>query len=252
MSGARYIMPPKILVVIPTYNERDNVGALCEELLSRPERPDVLVVDDNSPDGTAAEAEEVGRRYPGRLHVLRREGKGGRGGAVLAGFAWGSGGGYDYFFEMDADYSHRPGELPLFLEAARGADVVVGSRYLPASRIVNWPRARRFFSKLANSYARFFLRIPITDYTNGYRCYSRAAVEALDAGAVDASGYVVLSEVAYQLYRRGFRFADVPTEFVNRRRGESNLSPGEILSAFVGVLRLRAKGGRFTPRADRP
>lgn len=252
MSGARYIMPPKILVVIPTYNERDNVGALCEELLSRPERPDVLVVDDNSPDGTAAEAEEVGRRYPGRLHVLRREGKGGRGGAVLAGFAWGSGGGYDYFFEMDADYSHRPGELPLFLEAARGADVVVGSRYLPASRIVNWPRARRFFSKLANSYARFFLRIPITDYTNGYRCYSRAAVEALDAGAVDASGYVVLSEVAYQLYRRGFRFADVPTEFVNRRRGESNLSPGEILSAFVGVLRLRARGGRFTPRADRP
>ena len=245
-------MPPKILVVIPTYNERDNVGALCEELLSRPERPDVLVVDDNSPDGTAAEAEEVGRRYPGRLHVLRREGKGGRGGAVLAGFAWGSGGGYDYFFEMDADYSHRPGELPLFLEAARGADVVVGSRYLPASRIVNWPRARRFFSKLANSYARFFLRIPITDYTNGYRCYSRAAVGALDAGAVDASGYVVLSEVAYQLYRRGFRFADVPTEFVNRRRCESNLSPGEILSAFVGVLRLRAKGGRFTPRADRP
>ena len=252
MSGARYIMPPKILVVIPTYNERDNVGALCEELLSRPERPDVLVVDDNSPDGTAAEAEEVGRRYPGRLHVLRREGKGGRGGAVLAGFAWGSGGGYDYFFEMDADYSHRPGELPLFLEAARGADVVVGSRYLPASRIVNWPRARRFFSKLANSYARFFLRIPITDYTNGYRCYSRAAVEALDAGAVDASGYVVLSEVAYQLYRRGFRFADVPTEFVNRRRGESNLSPSEIISAFVGVLRLRARGGRFTPRADRP
>ena len=245
-------MPPKILVVIPTYNERDNIGALCEELLSRPERPDVLVVDDNSPDGTAAEAEEVARRYPGRLHVLRREGKGGRGGAVLAGFAWGSGGGYDYFFEMDADYSHHPGELPLFLEAARGADVVVGSRYLPASRIVNWPRARRFFSKLANSYARFFLRIPITDYTNGYRCYSRAAVEALDAGAVDASGYVVLSEVAYQLYRRGFRFADVPTEFVNRRRGESNLSPSEILSAFVGVLRLRAKGGRFTPRADKP
>jgi dolichol-phosphate mannosyltransferase len=245
-------MPPKILVVIPTYNERDNVGALCEELLSRPERPDVLVVDDNSPDGTAAKAEEVARRYPGRLHVLRREGKGGRGGAVLAGFAWGSGGGYDYFFEMDADYSHRPRELPLFLEAAEGADVVVGSRYLPASRIVNWPRARRFFSKLANSYARFFLRIPITDYTNGYRCYSRAAVEALDAGAVDASGYVVLSEVAYQLYRRGFRFADVPTEFVNRRRGESNLSPSEIISAFVGVLRLRAEGGRFTPRADRP
>ncbi len=245
-------MPSEILVVIPTYNERDNVGALCDELLARPERPDVLVVDDNSPDGTAAKAEEVARRYPGRLHILRREGKGGRGGAVLDGFAWGLDGGYEFFFEMDADYSHRPAELPRFLEAARGADVVVGSRYLPTSRIVNWPRARRFFSGLANRYARFFLRIPITDYTNGFRCYRRAALEALDADAVDASGYVVLSEVAYQLYRRGFRFAEVPTEFVNRRRGESNLSRGEIISAFVGVLRLRAKGGRFVSRTDKP
>ncbi len=245
-------MPSEILVVIPTYNERDNVGALCDELLARPERPDVLVVDDNSPDGTAAEAEKVAGRFPERLHVLRREGKGGRGGAVLDGFARGLGGGYEFFFEMDADYSHRPSELPRFLDAAREADVVVGSRYLPASRIVNWPRSRRFFSKLANRYARFFLGIPITDYTNGFRCYRRAAVEALDADAVDASGYVVLSEVAYQLYRRGFRFAEVPTEFVNRRRGESNLSPGEIISAFVGVLRLRAKGGRFAGRTDKP
>lgn len=245
-------MPLEILVVIPTYNERDNVGALCDELLARPERPDVLVVDDNSPDGTAAEAEEVAQRYPGRLHVLRRGGKGGRGGAVLDGFAWGLGGRYEYFFEMDADYSHSPGEIPRFLEAARGADVVVGSRYLPASRIVNWPRARRFFSRFANRYARFFLRIPITDYTNGFRCYRRAALEALDADAINASGYVVLSEVAYQLYRRGFRFAEVPTEFVNRRRGESNLSPSEIISAFVGVLRLRAKGGRFVSHADKP
>ncbi|MEE8639788.1 MAG: polyprenol monophosphomannose synthase [bacterium] len=245
-------MPLEILVVIPTYNERDNVGALCDELLARPERPDVLVVDDNSPDGTAAEAEEVAQRYPGRLHVLRRGGKGGRGGAVLDGFAWSLGGRYEYFFEMDADYSHSPGEIPRFLEAARGADVVVGSRYLPASRIVNWPRARRFFSRFANRYARFFLRIPITDYTNGFRCYRRAALEALDADAINASGYVVLSEVAYQLYRRGFRFAEVPTEFVNRRRGESNLSPSEIISAFVGVLRLRAKGGRFVSHADKP
>jgi dolichol-phosphate mannosyltransferase len=244
-------MPSKILIVIPTYNERDNVGALCEGLLSRPEAPDVLVVDDNSPDGTAAAAEEAGARFPGRLHVLRRKGKGGRGGAVLAGFAWGLEREYEYFFEMDADFSHRPEELPLFLEAAREADVVVGSRYLPASRIVNWPRSRRFFSKLANRYARFFLRIPISDYTNGYRCYRRAAVEALDADAVNASGYIVLSEVAYQLFRRGFRFADVPTEFVNRRRGESNLSPGEIISAFTGVLRLRARGGRFEADADK-
>jgi len=245
-------MRPKVLVVIPTYNERDNVAALCEELLARPEGLDVLVVDDNSPDGTAAAAYEVAERYPGRMDVLSREGKGGRGGAVLAGFARGLRGDYDLFFEMDADFSHRPEEIPLFLEAAAATDVVVGSRYSPASRIVNWPRARRFFSKWANRYARFFLGIPISDYTNGFRCYRRAAIEALDAGAVDGTGYVVLSEVAYQLHRRGFRFADVPTEFVNRRRGESNLSAGEIISAFAGVLRLRLRGGRFERGSIRP
>jgi dolichol-phosphate mannosyltransferase len=242
----------EILIVVPTYNERDNVVPLCEELLARPELPDVLVVDDNSPDGTAAEARAVAARYPDRTHVLCRESKGGRGGAVLAGFTWGLGRDYRFFFEMDADFSHRPDEISLFLKAARKADVVVGSRYLPASRILNWPPARRFFSKLANRYARFLLRIPITDYTNGFRCYRRAAVEALDVAAVNASGYIVLSEIAYQLYRRRFRFAEVPTEFVNRRRGESNLSPGEIISAFVGVLRLAAKGGRFGPSRDRP
>jgi dolichol-phosphate mannosyltransferase len=244
-------MKSRILVIIPTYNERDNVAALCEELLARPEGLHVLVVDDNSPDGTAAAAREVAARHPGRMEVLCREGKGGRGGAVLAGLAHGLRGDYDFFFEMDADFSHRPEEIPLFLEAAADADVVVGSRYLPASRIVNWPRARRFFSKWANRYARFFLGIPISDYTNGYRCYRRAAAEALDPRAVDATGYVVLSEVAYQLYLRGFRFADVATEFVNRRRGESNLSAGEILSAFAAILRLRGRRSRLE-RGVRP
>jgi len=209
-------------------------------------------VDDNSPDGTAAAAHEVAERRPGRMHVLCREGKGGRGGAVLAGFKWGLGGDYDLFFEMDADFSHRPEEIPLFLSAMGEADVAVGSRYLPASRIVNWPRSRRFFSRWANRYARFFLGIPISDYTNGYRCYRRAAVEALDPGAVDATGYVVLSEVAYQLHLKGFRFADVPTEFVNRRRGESNLSVGEIVSAFTAVLRLRWRRARLKGGDVRP
>ena len=238
-------MESKTLVVIPTYNEREDVAALCEELLARPEALSVLVIDDNSPDGTAAAAREVAARHPGRMEVLCREGKGGRGGAVLAGFARGLQSDYELFFEMDADFSHRPEEIPLFMKAAADADVVVGSRYLPASRIVNWPRARRFFSKWANRYARFFLGIPISDYTNGYRCYKRAAVEALDPDAVDATGYVVLSEVAYQLHLKGFRFADVPTEFVNRRRGESNLSVGEIFSAFGAILRLRLRRARL-------
>ncbi|UCH77367.1 MAG: polyprenol monophosphomannose synthase [Candidatus Coatesbacteria bacterium] len=238
------------LVVIPTYNERENVGSLCETLLARPEHVDVLVVDDNSPDGTAAAAEAVAARYGGRMHILLREGKGGRGGAVLAGFAWGLEREYRYFFEMDADFSHRPEEIPLFREAVGGADVVVGSRYLADSRILNWPWARSFFSRWANRYARFFLRIPITDYTNGYRCYRRQAVAALDVDAIRTSGYIVLSEVAYQLYLRGFRFAEVPTVFVNRRRGESNLSPKEILSALVSVIRLRWRRRRLRPTSD--
>jgi dolichol-phosphate mannosyltransferase len=243
-------MAPRILIVIPTYNERDNVPALCRDLLGRPEKADVLVVDDNSPDGTAAAVEAVAAEFPGRMDVLRREGKGGRGGAVLAGFARGLPGDYDLFFEMDADFSHRPEELPLFLEAATEADVVVGSRYLPDSRIENWPAARRFFSKLANLYARFFLRIPISDYTNGYRCYRRAAVEALDTSLINATGYIVLSEVAYQLHVRGFRFTDVPTVFVNRRRGQSNLSRTEIITAFLSVLGLRRKKKRLSAASD--
>lgn len=227
-----------ILIIVPTYNERDNVVALCEELLARPEGVDVLVVDDNSPDGTAAAVHDLAPKFPTRLHVLVRGGKGGRGGAVLAGMKWGVGRPYDYFFEMDADFSHQPAEIPLFLEAVKEVDVVVGSRYLAASKIINWPRTRRFFSKWANRYARFFLRIPITDYTNGFRCYRRAAVEALVAAPVNATGYIVLSETAYYLHRRGFRFRDVPTVFINRRRGESNLSAREIISAFTGVIRL--------------
>jgi dolichol-phosphate mannosyltransferase len=238
------------LIVVPPYNERENVEPLCEALLARPERVDVLVVDDNSPDGTAAAAEALAARHAGRMHLHLREGKGGRGGAVLAGFAWGLQRGYRFFFEMDADFSHRPEEIPLFREAVERSDVVVGSRYLADSRIVNWPRARSFFSRWANRYARFFLRIPITDYTNGYRCYRRRAVAALDVAAIRTSGYIVLSEVAYQLFLRGFRFAEVPTAFVNRRRGESNLSPGEILSALVSVIRLRWRRRRLQPTSD--
>jgi len=238
------------LIVIPTYNERENVGPLCEALLARPEGVEVLVVDDTSPDGTAAAVEAAAARYADRLHLLLRAGKGGRGGAVLAGFAWGLQRGYRFFFEMDADFSHRPEEIPSFRKAIAEADVVVGSRYLPDSRILNWPPARTFFSRWANWYARFFLRIPITDYTNGFRCYRRRAVEALDVGAIRTSGYIVLSEIAYQLFLRGFRFAEVPTVFVNRRRGESNLSPGEITSALVSVIRLRWRRRRLQAAAD--
>lgn len=235
-------MPGPILITIPTFNEAENIGRLCENLLNTYPEVHVFVVDDASPDGTARKVEELQGKFPGRLHLLKRTGKGGRGSAVLDGFRFGLKKNYDLFFEMDADFSHNPEEIPLFLEKMReGYDMVLGSRYLPTSKIFDWGWKRTFFSKWANVYARLVLRIPISDYTNGYRCYTRSAIEALDLGIIEAKGYVVLSEVAYQLFLKKKKIGQVPTVFVNRRRGISNLSSHEIKEAFLSVLRIRFK-----------
>jgi dolichol-phosphate mannosyltransferase len=228
----------KILVVIPTYNEAGNIERLVRDLLELRAAPDVLVVDDSSPDGTGEIADALAAEFPGRVSVVHRKVKDGRGGAVLAGLARGLAGGYDLLFEMDADFSHDPAEIPAFLDAIKRYYFVIGSRYLPGSKVVDWTAVRKFFSRWANRYARFFLRIPITDYTNGYRCYRADALKKLDFGAIDGKGYIVLSEIAWQLYRAGFSVGEVPTVFVNRRRGESNLSLGEVFKAFTGVLKL--------------
>lgn len=228
----------RTLIVIPTFNERDNIVSLCERLLEQNDL-DVLVVDDRSPDGTADVLRDLERESGGRLRVMVRDGKGGRGSAVLAGFKQGLAEGYELIFEMDADFSHKPEEIGRFLEASNTADLVIGSRYLPGSEIHDWGWKRTFFSKWANRYARAILRIPISDYTNGFRCYRREAVIALDTDSIDAKGYVVLSEVAYQLHRKGFRIGEVPTVFVNRRRGISNLGLHEVREAFLSILRIR-------------
>jgi dolichol-phosphate mannosyltransferase len=232
----------KILIVIPTYNEADNIERLVRDLLDLHAAPDVLVVDDSSPDGTGEIADALAAEFPNRVSVVHRKAKDGRGGAVLAGLARGLAGGYDLLFEMDADFSHDPAEIPSFLDAIKRYYFVIGSRYLPGSKIVDWPTVRTFFSRWANRYARFFLRIPITDYTNGYRCYRADAVKKLDFDAIDGKGYIVLSEIAWQLYRAGFTVGEIPTVFVNRRRGESNLSLAEVFKAFTGVLRLWVRG----------
>jgi dolichol-phosphate mannosyltransferase len=232
----------KILIVIPTYNEVDNIERLVRTLLDLDAAPDVLVIDDSSPDGTGEVADGLAAELPDRVSVIHREAKDGRGGAVLAGFTRGLADGYDVLFEMDADFSHDPAEVPAFLDAVRRYYFVIGSRYLPESRIVDWPASRTFFSRWANRYAQFFLRIPITDYTNGYRCYRADALEKLDSEAVDGKGYIVLSEIAWQLYRAGLSVGEVPTVFVNRSRGESSLSLGEVFSAFTGVLKLWVRG----------
>lgn len=232
----------KTLIAIPTFNEAENIGKLCERLLTEYPGVHVVVVDDGSPDGTAEIVKHLQSQFEGRLHLIRRGGKGGRGSAVLEGFRFGLKSDYELFFEMDADFSHNPEELPRFLKKIdEGYDMVLGSRYLPDSRIYEWGWKRTFFSKWANRYARLILGIPMSDYTNGYRCYTRRAIESLQMNVIDAKGYVVLSEVAYQLHLKGSKIGEVPTIFVNRRRGISNLSWHEIKEAFMSVIRIRTK-----------
>lgn len=230
----------KLLIIIPTFNERENILPLIDRLLTLHANATVLVVDDGSPDGTGALVREAESKYGGRLQLLERDGKGGRGSAVLEGFRYALREGYDLIMEMDADFSHDPGEVGRFLEKMNTYDLVIGSRYLPGSQIHDWGWKRTFFSAWANRYARLILGIPLSDYTNGFRCYTRRAIAALDMDRIDAKGYVVLSEVAYQLHRKGIGIGEVPITFVNRRRGISNIGYHEIHEAFFSVLRIRS------------
>lgn len=228
----------KGIVVVPTYNERENIERLITAILALPLGIKILIVDDNSPDGTGKVVDQMVREYD-RVEVIHRKGKAGRGSACLEGFRRALKEEVDYIVEMDADFSHDPKELPKLIERVRRHDVVIGSRYLKESRIVNWGIKRILFSRLANFYARRVLGIPISDYTNGYRCYKKKALAQLDFDLTKTSGYIVLSETAYQLYRKGCFFGEVPILFVNRRRGESNLTFREIWSAFSAVLAIR-------------
>ncbi len=231
-------------VVIPTYNEADNIARLAQALRGLSPELRIIVVDDASPDGTGAVVDGLKPRLD-PLEVIHRRGKGGRGSACLEGIAAAlKDPGARAIVEMDADFSHDPRELPDTVAALAGADVVVRSRYAPGSRIVDWSLARRVFSRLANAFARALLGIPLSDYTNGYRAYSRRAAEAIEPSRIESTGYIVLSETAYQLHRKGLRFAELPTVFVNRRRGQSNLSWREVLGALTGIIRLRLKYGR--------
>ena len=226
-----------VAVVIPTYNEAENIERIIHELYAINPQFYVIIVDDNSPDGTGLLGENLKGMYP-HLEVIHRQGKGGRGGATIVGFKRALAKGADLICEMDADFSHNPQELPRLIDKSREYDLVIGSRYLASSRIINWPGLRRFFSKLANLYARALLGIPIKDYTNGYRCFRRATLQAVDFSAIDSAGYIVLSEIAIQIHRRRFTIGEVPTVFVNRVRGDSNLTKREVWSAFSSVLRL--------------
>lgn len=234
---------PKILIIIPSYNEKENIIKLINVLLSENQNTDVLVVDD-SLDNTA---ELIKNRQAGEPHLflIKRLGKGGRGTAVLEGFKFALARDYGLIAEMDADFSHDPHELKSLVAVSGDNTSVIGSRYLKQSKIVGWPIQRRIFSKLANFYANAVLGIGIHDYTNGYRVYGRGALEKLDMSKIKGVGYVVLSEISYQLFKKGVKFVEVPTLFVNRRRGVSNFSLKEIIEAFTSVLRVRFNSGRL-------
>jgi dolichol-phosphate mannosyltransferase len=232
----------KISVVIPTFNEVDNVEKLVEELLKLEMEMEILYVDDSSPDGTADKVLEMAAKHPKNVFLLKRLGKGGRGAACMAGFQWFLERGLeeeDILVEMDADMSHHPRHFPALLEVMENADLAVGSRYGPGGRIENWPLHRTLLSKFANMFAKFVLGIPLSDYTTGYRFYRAKVLNDIAYHQIHAKGYIVLTEMAYQIYLKGYRLGEAPITFVNRVRGDSNLSVGEIASAFTGVLRLK-------------
>ncbi len=234
-------MPPrgaKALVILPTYNERENLSALIPIILAEPAF-DVLVVDDNSPDGTAALVEELAAEHPGRVFLLRRRAKLGLGTAYLAGFRWALARDYEYVFEMDADFSHDPAALPRLLSRAAAADLVLGSRYVPGGSTANWSLARRLISRGGSLYARLILGVPYQDLTGGFKCFRRRVLETLDLDAVHSTGYAFQIELTYRAHRAGFCIVEEPIRFEERRAGKSKMSATIVLEALLRVWQLR-------------
>jgi dolichol-phosphate mannosyltransferase len=225
----------RVLIVLPTYNEAENVIALATDVLAQDPRIEVLVVDDNSPDGTGALVEEAKQSVP-RLHLLSRPGKLGLGTAYLAGFRYGLDNGFDLVFTMDCDFSHNPKHLPAMLSAMQANDMVIGSRYVPGGGIENWPWHRRLLSAFANFYARTLLRLEVRDCTAGYRGYTREVLETVDPFRIRSSGYSFLEEMAWRVTRCGFRIGEIPIVFEQRKAGASKIESSEIYRAAWYVL----------------
>jgi dolichol-phosphate mannosyltransferase len=229
----------RALVIIPTYNESDNIPRLVPSVLSRDPRLEILVVDDNSPDGTGRMADEIAATEP-RLHVLHRPGKMGLGTAYITGFKWGIERKYDVIFEMDADFSHDPAHLPQFLDAIERFDVVLGSRYLEGRvTVVNWPIGRLLLSYFANAYARRVTGLPVADATGGFKCFRREVLEALELDRVESSGYSFQIEMSFRAWKKGFRLGEIPIMFVDRDVGESKMSKKIVREAVWRVWRFR-------------
>lgn len=237
-------MPDRTVVIVPTYNEIENISRIVAAVLAQHSSIDVLVVDDGSPDGTGELADKIAVEN-GRVHVLHRAGKLGLGTAYVTGFRWALERDYEFVFEMDADFSHSPDAIPKFLEAIRTADLVLGSRYQNGQvNVVNWPMSRLFLSYSANIYARRITGLPIFDATGGFKCFRRRVLESIDLADIKSNGYAFQIEMTFRAWKKGFRIVEIPIVFVDRTEGSSKMSKHIVREAVWMVWRLRWWGMR--------
>lgn len=230
------------VVVIPTYNEKENIAAIIDAVMGQPHQMDVLIIDDGSPDGTADIVREKMGEYPGRVHMVERKGKLGLGTAYIAGFRWAlERPNYEYIFEMDADFSHKPDDLMRLYQAcsAEGADMAVGSRYLTGVNVVNWPMGRVLMSYYASAYVRMVTGMTVRDTTAGFACYRRRVLQTIELDKIKFKGYAFQIEMKFTTLKCGFTIKEVPIIFVNRENGTSKMSGGIFGEAVFGVIRLK-------------
>jgi dolichol-phosphate mannosyltransferase len=231
------------LVIIPTYNELENIERIIRKVFSLEKHFDVLIVEDNSPDGTAAIVHKLMEKFPNRLYMEERKGKLGLGTAYIHGFKWALNHNYGYIFEMDADFSHNPEDLEKLYDACahQGADIAIGSRYIKGVNVVNWPMGRVLMSYVASMYVRFITRMPIMDATAGFKCYRKRVLEAISFDKIKFVGYAFQIEMKYTAWKMGFKILEVPIIFTDRTAGVSKMSSHIFKEAVLGVLRLRCK-----------
>lgn len=241
-------MEDRKIVIIPTYNERENIENIIRKVFSLEGGYDILIIDDGSPDGTATIVKRLQQEFPERLHMIERPGKLGLGTAYITGFKWSIDKGYDYTFEMDADFSHNPEDLPRLYQACKdGADLAIGSRYCDGISVINWPIGRIIMSYYASVYVRTILGMKVYDCTAGFKCYSNKVLRTIDLDKVEMKGYGFQIEMKYTTYKLGFKITEVPIIFVNRKAGTSKMSGGIFGEAFWGVLKLRFR--KLKPKA---